>query len=485
MTMPALNHSFVDLLRRRRLPWLVLGFILAVFGLAIGQVTQRMRAETRRQMVDRDGELLHAIVMMQIAEVAADLETEVRDAPDLALVLLKATRLRGVIAARLFDTNGVFLASFPLDVIDGAVDDATRERVLGSHPVSSYRGRARRSDVFLELPGDALAGDGLPLLEACVPLQTRPGEEVVGIAQFVIEGETLARGFAALDRNLLTQAVILFGAGAVIIGGCVGWTYQRWRRTHRQLAGRTRDLLRANEELALAARTSAIGSVAAHLIHGLKNPLSGLQQFVNGQTVTLTAGGERSSWQDAVATTRRMQQMVADVVRVLREDRQEAAYLVRLAELAAEVRRQCESLARSAGVSVNVQVEASGEFDNRQSNLLGLILTNLVQNAIQASPRNGRVTLSVRQNEAAMAFRVEDQGPGLPPEICANLFAPCQSTREGGTGIGLVISKQLANHLGADLRLERTSAAGCVFLLELPLVRSTGKSPLADSPVQA
>ena len=127
---------------------------------------------------------------------------------------------------------------------------------------------------------------------------------------------------------------------------------------------------------------------------------------------------------------------------------------------------------------------ASGELDNRQANLLGLILTNLVQNAIQASPREGRVTLGIHRNETAIAFRVTDQGAGLPPAVRDNLFAPCQSTSAGGTGIGLVISKQLSNHLGADLRLERTSAEGTTFLLELPLVQAFGKSPLAESPVQ-
>src|SRR5256885_10117139 len=50
------------------------------------------------------------------------------------------------------------------------------------------------------------------------------------------------------------------------------------------------------------------------------------------------------------------------------------------------------------------------------------------------------------------------------PELTAHLFAPCRSSKEGGSGIGLAISKQLANHLGAQLELKSNSPAGCVFV---------------------
>jgi nitrogen-specific signal transduction histidine kinase len=49
------------------------------------------------------------------------------------------------------------------------------------------------------------------------------------------------------------------------------------------------------------------------------------------------------------------------------------------------------------------------------------------------------------------------------------IFLPCKSTREGGSGIGLAISKQIADHLGAKLQLVESSSNGCVFLLQMPL----------------
>jgi len=56
---------------------------------------------------------------------------------------------------------------------------------------------------------------------------------------------------------------------------------------------------------------------------------------------------------------------------------------------------------------------------------------------------------------------------------------PCRSSKEGGTGIGLALCKQLANHLGAELELATSTATGCVFALRLPAVTSPAKPAAA------
>ena len=104
-------------------------------------------------------------------------------------------------------------------------------RVTGEH--------ARRGDVFLEFGGEALAESELALLEVTVPFQARPGAEVVGIGQFVLEGASITREFAALDRSLFGQAAVVFGVGTVLLGLSVGWAFRRVQLKQRQLADRT------------------------------------------------------------------------------------------------------------------------------------------------------------------------------------------------------------------------------------------------------
>src|SRR5207248_1948965 len=149
---------------------------------------------------------------------------------------------------------------------------------------------------------------------------------------FIIEGESIAREFAELDRSLILQGSVAFISGGGLLLIALVLAFRRIERGHRLLSERTQSLLRANQELALAAKTSAVGAVTAHLIHGLKNPLAGLQNFVasrleNGRSA------EDSDWQEAVDTTQRMQNLIGRVVHVLEEQQAAAEYEITLQEL--------------------------------------------------------------------------------------------------------------------------------------------------------
>ena len=218
----------------------------------------------------------------------------------------------------------------------------------------------------------------------------------------------------------------------------------------------------------------------SHLIHGLKNPLSGLQNFMSGLLPSDTESPE-ADWTQAVAATRRMQSLINQVVNVLREEEGAARYEITLAELAEIVSAKVRPLSVERRVRFFTQVNGEAVLPNRAANLIALILVNLAQNALQATLAGSAVTLSLTERGEQILCEVRDEGPGLPPELAANLFAPCKSTKEGGSGIGLAISKQLANHLGADLRLKHNAPGGCVFVLAFPVTVTSEKSRRASS----
>jgi len=100
---------------------------------------------------------------------------------------------------------------------------------------------------------------------------------------------------------------------------------------------------------------------------------------------------------------------------------------------------------------------------------LDQVLINLVRNAIDASAEtNGRVRVSWHLNHATIEVRVEDEGVGLSQT--ANLFVPFFTTKPNGSGIGLVLSRQIAEAHGGSLVLEnRDDVVGCVSRLRLPI----------------
>jgi nitrogen fixation/metabolism regulation signal transduction histidine kinase len=100
---------------------------------------------------------------------------------------------------------------------------------------------------------------------------------------------------------------------------------------------------------------------------------------------------------------------------------------------------------------------------------LDQLLINLVRNAVDASlPTRGGVTLAWSRHNGVLEVSVEDEGPGI--ESGANLFVPFFTTKPDGSGIGLVLSRQIAEGHGGTVTLEnRRGAPGCVAVVRLPI----------------
>jgi signal transduction histidine kinase len=95
------------------------------------------------------------------------------------------------------------------------------------------------------------------------------------------------------------------------------------------------------------------------------------------------------------------------------------------------------------------------------------VFVNLGRNAIEAGARHVRIEATARNGE--LAVEVSDDGPGIPAKAQEKLFQPfAGSARAGGTGLGLVIARELIRAHGGDLMLARTDASGTVFRIVIP-----------------
>jgi signal transduction histidine kinase len=462
-------HQIQELLSRlRRTPWMLLGLTLAILAGAILITNQQTRARIRAQIAGRDGEILTAVARIQVPEdpELANDDEYILDPANQLDVLFEISQISDVMGARLFDTNGQFVVGLPGEILEGQLRASDLSTFRTLRPVSRFFPAMSLSEIFLpQFESLGVESPPGPVLEVSVPLHTVDGKRLVGIAQFIIDGQSIQTEFAQLDRHLMQQGLVAFGVGGLILVAAISWAFQRLNRAHRLLAHRTEHLVRANQELALAAKTSAVGAVTSHLIHGLKNPLTGLQNFV-GNLASVLADHPDADLQHAIASTRRMQSMINEVVSVLHEEEGSGHYELPVGELVELVIGRVRPLSRERGVILTPTVRAEALLPNRVANLVALILVNVLQNAIEATPRGKEATLSLYSEGEQLVCEVQDQGPGIPSD--RKVFVPCQSTKEGGSGIGLAISKQLANHLGASLELRNNSPAGCLFALSLP-----------------
>ncbi len=449
------------------------GLGLLVLAATVLASVLHLRQHIRAQIASRDGEILDAVAAAQYLDdkTSGDTLTPLSDPGEQLQLVLKISRLRNVLGVRLFSPDGKFVNAVPANITEATLSAADLAELSALKPVSHFLKAGHLAEQ------DLLAGSDAPaaaLLLVNIPLHEDGDTHLAGVAQFLMNGSSIAREYAALDWHLAWQSAVVFALGGTVLVAGLMLAFQRVQRANRALAERTSSLLQANRELALAAKTSAVGAVTSHLIHGLRNPLSGLQSFVQDHAQAQGNGSE-SDWQLAFATTRRMEELINRVVRVLQTE-PTATYELSVAELAEALSVKLGPAVRAAGVRFESVVGAGGTLANREADLILLILENLLQNALEATPAGKAIRLTIAAENDGVCFEVQDEGPGLPAEVAVRLFTPCTSAKKGGSGIGLAISQQLAKHLGAKLELRQSSSQGCSFRLCLPGLQNAAKA---------
>ncbi|HTI69295.1 MAG TPA: HAMP domain-containing sensor histidine kinase [Candidatus Limnocylindria bacterium] len=426
---------------------------LLVLALTIGISYLSLRVALRTQLARRDAQILAALIEQQVANSSNEENSWL-----LALVeAATSSKVPGIRSLTIFDTGGQFFTT-----------------LVGTNPVSSLSpdsmARLSSDGIVFGIEKQDSAG---AYLKVVTPLHDpHDAGKPVAYAQFNLDGASLVAEFRKLDHRLAIQSVILFLVAGAIIVIPLAWAFGSLRRSNGELRVQSHRLQESNRRLLLAAKTGAIGALASNLVHGLRNPLAALQLSIN-------ALGQSSeplqSVDDARASMQRMRRLIDDVVRVLREEAGPAGYRLPVNELLQTLRHRLSNLACGRNITFDVGNAGNISLPHQQANIALLILENLATNALQATTGNGRVEIRTQCSALAteLTIFVTDQGPGLTQTALDSLFIPLTSSKEGGSGLGLALSHQLALQLGGTLELVTTSPDGTQFQLRLPLGSET------------
>jgi signal transduction histidine kinase len=436
------------------------GVLVAIFAALLLHYRRDLTVEIHRTIVERDAAVLHPVAVLQLGEGGA------RDFPDsnptendTVLAVLKSAQQAGMLGVAVFDADGNPLRAVPVSMLfaDLAPDDYLELTRL--KPISRYHPRFSLASIFAGAP----AAEPAPVLEVLLPLHHPGGTQLAGVAQYFIDARPLARELAAIDRRISLQTFVTLGIGAALIFAVVGAAHWGLTRAQRIIAERNERLIRANFELSLAAKASVLGQITSHLLHGLQGPVAGLR------AVLATRGAQEPTedWQTAADYTERLQAMIQETVMMLGERSSETAYEMSGHDLVMALRKRHEAAAATMGVNLAVGGGFAPCIDSNRGNLLCLIGGNLIENAIQASPRGGTVRVGLELVADDLRLTVEDEGNGIPEEVQARLFQPGRSSKAGGTGLGLAISHLLALQISANLALVNTGARGTTFSVTL------------------
>lgn len=249
------------------------------------------------------------------------------------------------------------------------------------------------------------------------------------------------------------------------------------------------EIRRLRERLNHADQLVTLGTVTAGVAHELRNPLASFRGLVELLGRDFAADDRRQQYvRTMLDSIDRLDRLVAqlllfssptapveqdvDVAVLVRE----TASFVRFGLGARNVTLQV--IDRDASVPAPMLISANRER-------LGQALTNIVLNAVQASPDGGTVTVTATATPQP-AIRVHNTGAYIPPDKREQIFVPFYTIKPGGTGLGLAIARQIVEAQGGRIEIESDPTAGTTFVILLPSAdeqQTVGVVPATEMPL--
>jgi signal transduction histidine kinase len=240
----------------------------------------------------------------------------------------------------------------------------------------------------------------------------------------------------------------------------------------RELVRRSEELQRANAQLVQSEKLSAVGELAASVVHEVKNPMVGIVGFAQlAQESTdpkEVAEYLRLIEEDAFRANRILQGLL-EFARPPEVERVKLA----VSEVVDGTLQLCRHTLQMGGVKVEASLPEGLPSIHGNSNQLRQVLLNLMLNAGQAMERSQvrRLVVSAQgTDEGGVELRISDTGPGIAPEVKDKLFRPFITTKRPGqgTGLGLSVSRSIVEAHGGSIRAESEVGKGATFVVKLP-----------------
>ncbi|MBH0237766.1 stimulus-sensing domain-containing protein [Methylobrevis albus] len=224
---------------------------------------------------------------------------------------------------------------------------------------------------------------------------------------------------------------------------------------------------------ALFTRMDAIESFAADVAHELKNPLTSLRSAVETLPIAKTESSRQRLLEIIQHDVRRLDRLITDISDASRLDAELArgrAEPIDMGQLLAGVIELANATSRAGAAKVDLAI-APGTDRSRLGILghdsrLGQVINNLIDNARSFSPPGGRVTISLARRDDFIEIVVDDEGPGIRPDVVDRIFERFYTDRPDGegfgnnSGLGLSISRQIVEAHHGTIRAGNRHAPG-------------------------
>jgi len=273
---------------------------------------------------------------------------------------------------------------------------------------------------------------------------------------------------AVLDERFVDVLVTPFGVDEATDG----------RRSVLVVADDVTDEVKTKARLIQTERLAAIGRMAAHVTHEVRNPLSSI-----GLNVELLEEEIEDRGAEPKALLRSIQREIDRLTEVTEEYLRLARLPMPrlepepLGELVDEVGRFVSRELEASGVTLSVDVAGDLPLVAADEPQIRQALLNLLRNAKDAMPEGGEVKIDARPLDGGLAIRVRDHGEGIAEEARRHIFDLFYSTKERGTGLGLPLTQQIVAAHGGRIVCEDADGGGTLFTMWFPAARLDDDAP--------
>ncbi|MDN4524782.1 PAS domain S-box protein [Fictibacillus fluitans] len=222
---------------------------------------------------------------------------------------------------------------------------------------------------------------------------------------------------------------------------------------------KTEEMLRKSDKL------SVLGQLAAGVAHEIRNPLTSIKGFL--QLLESQAQDHNEYYEIMLSEIDRINSIVSEFM-VLAKPQVMNLVPTNLTQLLSHV----ISLLEAQAILMNVQIHFHADDDlpmvSSADSQLKQVFINLLKNSIEAMPEGGNIYISVRQEEDQLSVVFTDEGCGIPKDMLPSLGEPFYTTKEKGTGLGLMVCYKIIENHGGSIRVTSEVGQGSTFTVTLP-----------------
>ena len=247
-------------------------------------------------------------------------------------------------------------------------------------------------------------------------------------------------------------------------------------RLNADLTGTLTRLQAAQHELVVAERMATVGKLSLKMAHEVRNPIAaiGLNAEILGDIVgeraeaeMVEAKGLVGAIRDQVGALDALTEEYLVFARFPRPQFEEDSVNDMVSALIDFVR----PLASRQGITLQVEIDPSVPSMAIDRSLLRQAVLNLIKNGLEALSQGGSLTVTTRRVEDTVEISVSDTGPGITEEVGNRLFEQFFTTKPQGSGLGLSITRQIAEEHGGQIRWSSRPGSGATFTITVPIKR--------------